>query len=252
MLIMRKRLTIVVMTSFIATGVVSWGVLSREGSKRAETRAASPAIPRSPDARLGSQSDSRFDSLVLTGTVVGSGPSQGHALIRAGDDPPQLIAVGAMIMPAVKLTAVYHDHVLFDANGREHALWLTASSSPALRTETPEYDRRDLDEMFATRYSYEDGLHRGFEVFPGRDPRWLANLSLLPGDLVIAVNGEPLDQPESGAARLAALRNVEFADLTIVRFDEPQTMRVKIKGADVLDPEDGEVSADEEMDAEAR
>jgi general secretion pathway protein C len=239
-----KSYIAIALIALIAVGAVSWGFFRREDSK-VELRVPTSVTAQLSEARLVSQSELRFGSMVLTGTMADSDPLRGYAMIREGDGSPQLVHAGAMIVPQVKLTAVYRDHVLVDVDGQQKALWLTTSSAAERPAGSEAYDRRDLEEMFAAEYSYEDGLHRGFKVFPGRDPKWLSKLSLLPGDLVIAINGVPLDQPDSGAARLAQLRNLDTADLTIVRFDEPQTMRVKIKGADLVDQESGEASGDD-------
>jgi type II secretion system protein C len=240
-----KSYIAIALIALIAVGAVSWGVFRREDSKVAELPVPTSVTAQLSEARLVSQRELRFGSMVLTGTMADSDPLRGYAMIREGDGSPQLVHAGAMIVPQVKLTAVYRDHVLVDVDGQQKALWLTTSSAAERPAGSEAYDHRDLDEMFAAEYSYEDGLHRGFKLFPGRDPKWLSKLSLLPGDLVIAINGVPLDQPDSGAARLAQLRNLDSADLTIVRFDEPQTMRVKIKGADLVDPESGEASGDD-------
>lgn len=242
-----SRAYVIVLITLAAIAAVATGVLRSKGGDRAEKFVAKPGIAygeHRADVR-----SVQIDSLVLTGTVAASNASGGYALIREGNAPSQFVAVGEIVVPAVKLTAVHPDHVMLDVNGQARQLWLTPSSYSVISATPSDVDHRSLDEMFSVRYSYEDGIHRGFVVFPGSDPTWLARLSLLPGDLVIAINGEPLDQPDSGAARLAALRTLDVADVTIVRFDEPQTMRVKVKTAAVIDPADGEVGAATETDA---
>jgi membrane-associated protease RseP (regulator of RpoE activity) len=58
---------------------------------------------------------------------------------------------------------------------------------------------------------------RGFRVYPGRNRTAFASLGLRPGDLVTAINGTPLDDPQRGQEIFNTIQSSATAAVTVER-----------------------------------
>jgi general secretion pathway protein C len=71
---------------------------------------------------------------------------------------------------------------------------------------------------------FSGGRLRGYRVYPGRNTRAFTSLGLRPGDLVIAIDGTPLDDPSQGEAIFRTLGSSSEAHVTVVRGGQQQDL----------------------------
>jgi general secretion pathway protein C len=134
--------------------------------------------------------------------------------------------------------------VLLDRNGRLESLSLPHQNTgvlganpvqAAVPTQNPAFDRvrrlisEDpalLSDIMRNQPVLMAGKLHGFRVYPGRNRQAFTRLGLRSGDLVIAINGTPLDDPARGdeifrtigsatEARVTVMRNGQQQDLTL-------------------------------------
>jgi general secretion pathway protein C len=71
---------------------------------------------------------------------------------------------------------------------------------------------------------FANGVQRGFRVYAGRDRQRFQKLGLQPGDLVLAVNGTPLDDPQRGQEIFNTIGASDRVTITIERNGQPQEL----------------------------
>ncbi len=63
---------------------------------------------------------------------------------------------------------------------------------------------------------FADGKQRGFQVLPGSQSRpQFTRLGLVPGDLIMAINGTPLDDPARGMEIFTRWRSASRVSVTL-------------------------------------
>ena len=207
--------------------------------------ASAPAGAADPNSVAASQMP-----LFLVGTIANTDPTLGYAII--GDSPAtaKVYSVGKTITGGTKLHSVYPDRAILDRGGKLEALLLpkkfqgggmSASVPPGANPADPMLGDR-LRQLAATNPSaitdvmrpqpvFANGQQRGYRVYPGRSRAVFNRLGLLPGDLVTAVNGTPLDDPSRGMDVLQTLNSAPTATVTIER--NGTTVQVNINNAQV-------------------
>ncbi|HEY5102990.1 MAG TPA: type II secretion system protein GspC [Steroidobacteraceae bacterium] len=182
--------------------------------------------------------------LVLTGIIAGRNPRVGFAILGENATAAKVHAVGDNVPGGAKLHSVYSDRVLLDRNGQLESLTLPHQSNAvlganqvraAVPTQNPAFDRvrrlisEDpalLSDIMRNQPVLMAGKLHGFRVYPGRNRQAFTRLGLRSGDLVIAINGTPLDDPARGdeifrtigaatEARVTVMRNGQQQDLTL-------------------------------------
>ena len=187
---------------------------------------------------------------MLAGTIATQDPKHGVAIISDGG-PSKVYSVGDNIGGAA-LHSVYLDHVILGRERRAgdpgccRALLERRSQVPAAarrdrrRPGTPrpwrtcarlvEKDPGILAQVIRTVPSYDNaaGKLRGFRVYPGRNRAAFNNLGLRPGDLVTAINGTPLDDPQRGQEIFNTVQTSDQATVTIDRGGQTQDISLNI------------------------
>ena len=77
-------------------------------------------------------------------------------------------------------------------------------------------------------YDNTAGRLRGFRAYPGRNRAAFGRLGLRPGDLVTAINGTPLDDPQRSQEVLNTIQSSERATVTIERAGQKQDITLNI------------------------
>jgi general secretion pathway protein C len=77
-----------------------------------------------------------------------------------------------------------------------------------------------------TQPVFANGQQRGFRVYPGRDRQMFARLGLQPGDLVLAINGTALDDPQRALEIFNTMASANSVALTVERDGQPQDLSV--------------------------
>ena len=77
-------------------------------------------------------------------------------------------------------------------------------------------------------YDSRVGRLRGFRIYPGSDARAFASLGLRPGDLVTAIDGTPLDDPQRGQMIFDTLQTSPQALVTVDRGGQTLSLTLNI------------------------
>jgi len=176
-------------------------------------------------------------NLVLAGTIATQDPQHGVAIISDGG-PSKVYSIGDNVGGA-SLHSVYLDHVILDRGGALETLKLRrlqlAVAAPGARRpigadpntaanlenvrRIVQQDPGILNEIMRTVASYDNkaGKLRGFRVYPGRNRSAFNGLGLRPGDLVTAINGTSLDDPQRGQEIFNTIQSSASATVTIER-----------------------------------
>ena len=188
-------------------------------------------------------------NLVLAGTIATQDPKRGVAIISDGG-PSKVYSVGDNVGGA-SLHSVYLDHVILDRGGALETLLLPKLLGPGMR-EPPvvrrtggdprtvaavdnirrlvQQDPSILDQVMRTVPSYDNaaGKLRGFRAYPGRNRQIFNKLGLKPGDLVTAINGTPLDDPQRSQDVFNTIQTSDHATVTIERGGQKQEITLNI------------------------
>jgi general secretion pathway protein C len=184
-------------------------------------------------------------NLTLAGTLAGRDPEQGWAIIGASGQTARVYATGASLPGGTRLLAVYPDRVILERNGARESLVLprlsggggmaAAYAAPAA---TPAASLADsvrqlvaenpaaANELLRPQPVFAGGSLRGYRVYPGRNRAQFASLGLQPGDLVTAVNGAALDDPNRGLEIIRGIGQGGAVMLTIDRNGQQQQLSV--------------------------
>ena len=186
-------------------------------------------------------------NLVLAGTIATQDPKRGIAIITDGG-PSKVYAVGENVNGA-SLHSVYLDHVILDRGGTLETLLLPRLLAGGPRmpprrgaveprsSEAVENIRRLvqqdpglLDQVMRTVPSYDNsaGKLRGFRAYPGRNRTIFNKLGLRPGDLVTAINGQPLDDPQHSQEVFNTIQSSNTVTVTVERGGQKQDITLNV------------------------
>ena len=201
-------------------------------------------------------------NLVLAGTIATQDPKHGIAIISAGG-PSKVYSVGDNVNGA-SLYSVYLDHVILDRGGTLETLLLPRQLPPdrsqasARRVSANQrtvaavdnvrrmvqQDPGILDQVMRTVASYDNaaGKLRGFRAYPGRNRAIFNKLGLKPGDLVTAINGQPLDDPQHSQEVFNTIQTSDHVTVTLERGGQRQDISLNI--ADVANEATRDLEAD--------
>jgi general secretion pathway protein C len=191
-------------------------------------------------------------NLVLNGTIATQDPKHGMAIISDGG-PSRLYSVGNNVGGA-SLYSVYLDHVILDRGGTLETLklprLLLTGREPVARRQigSPgnvagnlesmrrmvQADPGLLNEVMRAVPSFDNKANklRGFRIYPGRNRAAFSTLGLRPGDLVTAINGTPLDDPQHGQEIFSTLQSSATAAISVERGG--QNLELSLNVAQVL------------------
>jgi general secretion pathway protein C len=188
-------------------------------------------------------------NLVLAGTIATSDPKRGVAIISDGG-PAKVYAVGDNIGGAA-LHSVYLDHVILDRAGTLETLQLLRLLGPGMNAppvvrrfggdahtvaavedirRRVQQDPGLLDQVMRTVPSYDSaaGKLRGFRAYPGRNRQIFNKLGLRPGDLVTAINGTALDDPQRSQEVFNTIQTSDHVTVTVERGGQKQEISLNI------------------------
>jgi general secretion pathway protein C len=189
-------------------------------------------------------------NLILAGTIATQDPKRGVAIISDAGGPSKVYAVGERISGAI-LHSVYLDHVILDRAGALETLLLPRQLPPSSRAAAvPRRQGADprtvavvdnirrlvtqdpsiLDQVMRTVPSYDNaaGKLRGFRAYPGRNRAIFNKLGLKAGDLVTAINGTPLDDPQRSQDVFNTIQSSDHVTVTVERGGQKQDITLNI------------------------
>jgi general secretion pathway protein C len=191
-------------------------------------------------------------SLVLVGTIAHTDPEKGLAIVGESAPTAKVYGVGKTITGGAKLHAVYPDRVILNRGGKLEALmlpkkFLGGGSQPPATMATPVRNPQPMlgdqirtlatqnpaaiTEIIRPQPVFANGQQRGYRVYPGRNRQQFSKLGLMPGDLVTAINGTPLDDPARGMEILQSINSASEVTVTVER--NGQSAQVNINNAQV-------------------
>ena len=188
--------------------------------------------------------------LVLAGTIAHSDPERGYAIIGSNAQSAKVYGVGKTITGGTKLHSVYPDRAILDRGGKLEALLLpkkftgggTAGPGPGFAGQAdPMLGERlrqlaannpaAITEILRPQPVFANGQQRGYRVYPGRNRQQFNKLGLLPGDMVTAINGTPLDDPARSMEVLSTMNSAANVTVSVERNGE--TVQVNINNAQI-------------------
>jgi general secretion pathway protein C len=188
--------------------------------------------------------------LVLVGTIANTDPALGYAIIGESATAAKVYGVGKTISGGTKLHSVYPDRAILDRGGKLEALMLpkkfqggglSAGVQGGASPPDPMLGDR-LRQLAATNPAaitdilrpqpvFANGQQRGYRIYPGRNRSQFNRLGLLPGDLITAINGTPLDDASRGMDILQTMNTASAVTMTVERNGE--TVQVNVNNAQI-------------------
>jgi general secretion pathway protein C len=185
-------------------------------------------------------------NLVLAGTIATQDPKHGVAIVSDGG-PSKVYSVGDNIGGA-SLHSVYLDRVILDRGGSLETLLLprvlpNMHAPPRAPGASPrtiaavenirhmvQQDPGILDQVMRTVPSYDNaaGKLRGFRAYPGQNRAIFGKLGLKPGDLVTAINGTQLDDPQRSQEVFNTIQTSDHVSVTVERAGQKQEISLNI------------------------
>lgn len=182
-------------------------------------------------------------NLVLSAVFASEDPAKGLAIIGESAQSAKVFAVGGAVQPGVRLHAVYIDRVILDRNGALEALSLPKRNSGALVINRPppaqnqftdnlrriaETNPSAFAEIIRPQPVFANGVQRGYRVYPGRNRQQFTKLGLVPGDLVLSINGTPLDDPQRGMEIFNTMGSADRVTVTVERNGQSQDLTLNM------------------------
>lgn len=199
--------------------------------------------------RTGGQSSLAEDTAAHSGQmrlfgVRSDGAGGGSAIIGLADGRQLSVAVGETVEPGLILQSVGPDHVVLARGGSLSRLIfsdLPAGAAPppppppGPQTVTPApaapqaaaVDPAQLMAEAALRPRMQGLKVNGFTISTRGESPALAAAGLKPGDVILAVNGQPLDRPDRIAALRGQLSNSASAEIRFERDGAVQTTTIR-------------------------
>ncbi len=183
-------------------------------------------------------------NLQLRGVIAEEDPERGVAIIADNRGRDQLYRVGQQVPGGARLHAVHAEQVVLNRAGSLESLRLPkefpaesaqrASARPGgvVRPEPASSSVRDvisdnaarITEILRVQPYMEGGNMRGYRIYPGRNRQQFTALGLQPGDLVVEINGQPMNDPSRGLEIFAELGDASSVSITLEREGTTETM----------------------------
>jgi general secretion pathway protein C len=216
--------------------------------------------PKPVAAGIEAQAQASALNLRLQGVMSATDPALARALILA-DGRQQQFAIGDTL-PAngrVTLAKVLPDRAIIDNNGRYEALWLYDPAVPPASTTTApaaaaqsagsvdlrgddevtamaqEYRQRliespaSLAEVIQVAAAHEDDRLIGYRVSPGPDADRFLRFGFRPGDVITAINGIDLTDPQQALELYGLIGSANDATFDVRRGSEELTLMVSLQ-----------------------
>jgi general secretion pathway protein C len=184
--------------------------------------------------------------LVLAGVLALPDPKRGLAILGPSSAAAKLYTVGSAVPGGVNLYAVYKDRVLLDRGGIIESLYLprrTPMGGMAANTEANvNSPAQRLAALAQGNGALLSGLVRaqavfvgsklsGYRIYPGGRASIGAftQLGFRPGDVITAVNGTPLDDPNRGSEILDTLSSSASATVTVQRNGQTVDLNLNLE-----------------------
>jgi len=235
--------------------MVGWKLFGDAGDSQSQ-----PVVLAEVDADAAQESSL---NLQLQGVMSARDPALARALILA-DGIQKQFAIGEQLPASgrVTLSRVLPDRIIIDNNGRAETVWLydpsamTGGVQPVQPVSPPApgraIDMRGDAAVTAAAAGYREQLFRdpaslsdvlqvsverdggrmiGYRVRPGRDAAQFERFGFKAGDVVTAINGVGLEDPQRALELYNQMRSATDATFTVRRGSEELTVLVSLESA---------------------
>ena len=178
--------------------------------------------------------------LVLTGIIAATDPQNGLAIIGTAASNAKIYPVGQRVPGNARVHAVYVDRVLLERNGTLEALMLPRKYGGGAPLPAPGPSALDrvqrvisnepglISDVLRPQPVFAEGKLRGYRVYPGQNAKAFASLGLRNGDMVLAINGTPLDDPNRSPDIFSSLGTSDQARVTVMRNGQQQDITLNM------------------------
>ena len=204
--------------------------------------APAPAVSVAPPQPKGNDSSiSKVPlPLLLTGTMPGRNHKEGLAFIGVNRDSPQTYQADALLANGVRIAEIYKDHVVLERDHQhvnlyldgtgEHkvspqlAAMMTVGGEASVPAPIKTTHRDVLTDYLRPSPVYDGEVLKGYQVYAGQQAGVFSQLGLEAGDVITAINGAPLNEPQSAILQLQQLTEGAALTATIERKGQSQTI----------------------------
>lgn len=221
-----------------------------------EPQATTTPVEQAPQTQM---------NLILSAVFAAEDPTKGRAIIGESPQSSKVYRVGDTVRSGTKLHAVYLDRVILDRGGQLEQLLLPRKSLATMAANRPvpppptpgraqfadnlrriaETNPSAFAEVVRPQPVFANGVQRGYRVYPGRNRQAFAKLGLQPGDLVLSINGTPLDDPQRGMEIFNTIGSSARVSVTIERSGQTQELTLNTAQLTLPDAESGEPESGE-------
>ena len=211
----------------------------------------SDVVPVAETIEIAEQLTQTSLNLKLVGSFANDDKDLGYAIIAKGRDQ-EVYRVGDQLQALgnVTLIGVYPERVILNNKGRQEALYMfpdgeaittsvVVQSQAAARARTASVQQNLIDAATelrlqkisdAIRFSRKtkDGELQGFRVLPGRNRKAFDQTGLKLNDVVIAIDGQALDNLQAANAVYQQKKNATQATLSVLRGEEELTIDIDL------------------------
>jgi len=183
-------------------------------------------------------------NLKLRGAITENDPDYAHAIIADGKGNDNVYFINDKLPGGAVLQEIQADRVILNRSGRLEALRLPklsealgkpASSARNLPARAPTSSRSatlsrpaSFTDIMRPQPFMPNGQLKGYRVYPGRDRRKFSSLGFRPGDLITEMNGQQLNDLQTGMEVFKQLGSASQLTLTIERSGQPVVLTLDI------------------------
>lgn len=209
-------------------------------------------IAAKPKQEVSDAPETRLN-LTLAGIILHDEPSLSRALISSSSGKQKSYAIGDTIDGSnAEVHEIHDDRVVLERAGRYETLRLqklvassasgnrstTAIQTPTVGSEvTTELksvreeilkDPSKAGDFIRVRPVYSKGQLKGYRIYPGKNRALFTKVGLRSGDLVTAMNGQSLNDPQKAFSMLSALSSATSISLELERRGRTETVSVDL------------------------
>jgi len=193
--------------------------------------------------------------LKLRGVAVADEEALSWAIVEGSDRQSLPYRIGDALPGEAELLQIETDRVILRHDGAVEALYFsdevprptaaarTATTSgrgseirlsPQSSTRIREYlsllpsDPTRMTELVRALPVMENGVLKGFRLFPGQQRALFGEAGLRRGDIATRINGLPLDDPARGMELLNQLASASRFEIEILRRGQPQVLDIQL------------------------
>ena len=184
--------------------------------------------------------------LKLKGTIVSSGSAANQMILEAPGNGEKVYVVGDRLTDGAEVAAIRSDQAVLRRDSRVEILRLARTTLVTRDDVSPANDGAEIDlgvvrsavqmhpqmvmSFLEAEPTIQDGRVIGYRVLPTIDVALLELLGLVPGDILSAVNGIPLDGPDRGLEQLSGLSGAAVFTFSVWRENKPRVLTYSVAG----------------------